>query len=113
MPAWIKTKTSYQMAFIRGLLDTDGCVYTDRHTIKEREYKNIGMAFTNRSLPLLLDFKETLESIGLHPTQKTKYTVFLRREEEIRRYFKVIGSSNPKHTNKVKMYFSLKNGGVA
>lgn len=106
MPAWVKTKKGYQTAFIKGLLDTDGCVYIDKHIIRGREYRNIGMAFTNRSLPLLADFKETLESYGFSPTQKTKYTVFLRRKEEIRRYFDFIGSSNPKHIRKVEAYFN-------
>lgn len=113
MPTWIKTRSAYKTAFIRGLFDTDGCVYTDTHRIKGREYKNIGIAFTNRSLPLLADFKKALESYGLHPTQKTKYTVFLRRKEDIHRYFDVIGSSNPKHTEKLLKYFSSKKGGVA
>ena len=113
IPKWILSRIKYRAAFIRGLFDTDGCVYIDRHRIKGKEYRNIGMAFTNRSLPLLADFKESLESYGLHPTQKTKYTVFLRRKEDIRRYFDVIGSSNPKHTEKLLKYFSSKKGGVA
>ncbi|MDO8486346.1 MAG: LAGLIDADG family homing endonuclease [Candidatus Staskawiczbacteria bacterium] len=108
MPKWVFSRKKHRLAFTRGAFDTDGCVYVDCHTIRGRLYKNIGIAFTNRSLPLLLDFKNTLESIGLHPTQKTKYTVFLRREAEIRIYFKVIGSSNPKHTRKVEQYFLSK-----
>ncbi len=112
MPEWIVARKKYRLAFIRGVFDTDGCIYTDHHTIRGRLYENLGMAFTNRSLPLLLDFKDTLESIGLHPTQKTKYTVFLRREKDIKTYFEVIGSSNPKHSQKVKKYFSHKKGGV-
>ncbi len=112
MPKWVKNKNGYRLAFTRGLFDTDGCIYIDKHIVKGYEYKNLGMAFTNRSLPLLSDFKETLESIGLHPTQKTKYTVFLRREKDIKTYFEVIGSSNPKHAQKVRKNFSLKKGGV-
>src|SRR3989344_38781 len=113
MPAWIRSRKKYRMAFVRGLFDTDGCVYVDTHHIKGKGYRNMGMAFTNRSLPLLIDFKEALESYGLHPTQKTKYTLFLRRKEDIRRYFGVIGSSNPKHAEKVLAYFSSQKGGAA
>jgi len=112
MPEWIKTKKSYRLAFTRGLMDTDGCVYTDKHKIKGREYKNLGMAFANRSLPLLADFKVTLESLGLRPTQKSQYRLFLRREKDIQGYFAAVGSSNPKHLQKVTKYFSQK-GGVA
>lgn len=112
MPLWVKRKRAYRHAFLKGLFDTDGCVYVDRHTHKGRIYKNIGMAFTNRSLPLLADFKAGLETLGLHPTQKTKYTVFLRREKEIELYFNFVGSSNPKHAGKVSRYFAEKRRGV-
>ena len=109
-PLWIRSRWGYQLAFLRGLFDTDGCVYVDAHKINGRTYNNVGMAFTNRSLPLLADFKGYLERMGLHPTQKTKYTVFLRRERDIQRYFAVVGSSNPKHLRKISVYFSLKGG---
>lgn len=112
MPPWVRRHKKYRVAFIRGLFDTDGSVYIDTHRISGREYKNIGMAFTNRSLPLLADFKQAVVLVGLHPTQKTQYTVFLRREKDIRRYFDVVGSSNPKHTRKVDRYFSSRHGGV-
>lgn len=113
IPAWIRARKSYNTAFVRGLFDTDGCVYVDSHQIRGRTYKNLGMAFTNRCAPLLADFKSSLEAIGLHPTQKTSFTVFLRRENDIRQYFAQIGSTNPKHTEKVAYYFSNKQGGVA
>lgn len=111
-PKWVMSNRSYKISFTRGLFDTDGCVFIDKHTIRGRTYRNPGIAFTNRSLPLLGHFKSILESIGLHPTQKTKYVVFLRREKDIRRYFEVIGSSNPKHLRKVTGYFSARPGGV-
>ena len=105
IPGWIKEKPMYRKAFVRGLFDTDGCVYLDTHRIDRKVYKNLGMAFANQSLPLLSFFKETLEFLGLHPTQKTKFRVFLRRKEDIRRYFDLIGSSNEKHLKKVRQYF--------
>lgn len=112
MPPWVRSRKKYRLAFVRGLFDTDGCVYIDTHRIRGRIYKNMGIAFTNRCLPLLAEFKATLESLGLHPTQKTKYVVFLRRKKDIRLYFDVVGSSNPKHLRKVEQYFSSRYGGV-
>ncbi|MHB8860327.1 MAG: LAGLIDADG family homing endonuclease [Minisyncoccota bacterium] len=114
IPEWIRTNTLYRKAFIRGLFDTDGCVYVDTHVYKQKIYKNLGMAFANQSLPLLYMFKESLESFGLNPTQKTEFRVFLRRREDIERYFDLVGSSNEKHFNKVHQHFlSLQKGGVA
>ena len=105
IPNWILKKSIYRKAFIRGLFDTDGCVYIDTHHYRKKVYENLGMAFANQSVPLLSFFKETLEFFGLHPTQKTKFRVFLRRKEEIRRYFDLVGSSNEKHLKKVRQYF--------
>jgi intein/homing endonuclease len=113
MPQWIRAREEFRTAFVRGLFDTDGCVYVDTHRIHGREYKNMGMVFTNRCHPLLKEFKATLERIGLHPTQKTKYAVFLRRKGDIKLYFDLIGSSNEKHLNKVRNYFLTSQGGVA
>lgn len=113
IPSWIQKKDLYRRAFVRGLFDTDGCVYLDTHRIGRKVYKNLGMAFANQSLPLLSFFKETLEFFGLHPTQKTEFRVFLRRKEDIQRYFNLVGSSNEKHLKKVHKYFASQTGGVA
>lgn len=104
IPIWINENRDYKKALVRGLFDTDGCVYLDTHIIKDRVYKNIGIAFTNRSLPLIEFFKSALFEIGFHPTQKTPFSVFLRREKEIIRYFEVIGTSNPKHRKRFELF---------
>ncbi|MCX6724100.1 MAG: LAGLIDADG family homing endonuclease [Candidatus Staskawiczbacteria bacterium] len=112
VPAWISKSGLFTKFCMRGLLDTDGCFYVDKHKYKDKIYLNSGINFTNRSLPLLNFFKDNLTKFGFHPTQKTKFSIFLRREEEVIRYFKEIGSSNPKHLNKFKRYFNDKSGGV-
>ncbi|MBU6232030.1 MAG: hypothetical protein KGI50_08070 [Patescibacteria group bacterium] len=104
IPIWIKQNRMYLHNFIRGLFDTDGCVYIDRHMIRGRSYAHLAISFTSRSLPLLSDFKHSLEQLGLHPTQKSKFAVFLRRREEINTYFAVVGSSNPKHLRKYRNF---------
>lgn len=106
VPRWVECDMKYRTAFIRGLFDTDGCVYIDVHRIRDKTYRNIGIALSNRSPRLLKAFKRHLIDIGLHPTQKTEYEVFLRRESEIRVYFDVVGSSNPKHVRKMRAFFS-------
>lgn len=111
-PDWIKRKKDFIIPCLRGLLDTDGCFYTDKHKHKKTIYLNCAVNFTNRSLPLLLFFKKNLEKFGFHPTQKTKFSLFLRRENEILKYFGMIGSSNPKHLKKFKFYFIKKYGRV-
>ena len=85
---------------------------TPKHLYKNKQYLNCGMNFTNRSLPILYFFKNKLEKFNFHPTQKTKFSIFLRREKEIIQYFQKIGSSNPKHLKKFKNYFKNKYGEV-
>jgi len=107
VPDWISAKPLWIKFCLKGLMDTDGCFYIDRHHVNKKTYLNPALVFTNRSLPVLNFFKKKIEKFGLHPTQKTKYSVFLRRKGEIIRYFKKIGSSNPKHLKKFSSY--LKN----
>lgn len=108
-PQWILANPLYTMRYVRGLFDTDGCVFVDNHTIRGKQYRNIGIAFTNYSKPLLECFKQCLESMGLHPTQKTANVVFLRRKNDVAQYFKLVGSSNEKHLNRYKSFLSSKN----
>ncbi len=108
IPTWIQRNRIFSRAFVRGLFDTDGCVYTDTHYYKEKVYKSVGMAFSNRSLPLLHFFKSVLWKEKMFPTQKSNFAVFLRRKADIEHYFKIIGTSNPKHTRRLSIAQKLR-----
>lgn len=112
VPFWIKKSKNFTKSCLRGLFDTDGCFYIDKHYYKDKVYHNCAMNFTNRSLPILFFFKTKLEQLGFHPTQNTKFSITLRKENEIIKYFQAIDSSNPKHLNKFKQYFKNKSGEV-
>lgn len=112
VPSWIKRSEEFTKSCLRGLFDTDGCFYIDEHRYKDKVYRNCAMNFTNRSIPVLLFFKEKLDQFGFHPTRNTKFSVFLRRENEIKKYFQEVGCSNPKHLNKFKEFFEEKYGEV-
>lgn len=112
VPNWITRNDLYSKYCLRGLFDTDGCFYIDRHKHKNNLYLNCAMNFTNRSIPLLNFFKNKLKKYSFHPTQKTSYSIFMRREDEIIRYFQEIGCSNLKHKSKYTKYFKRKYGRV-
>lgn len=112
VPVWIKKSDCFSKACLRGLFDTDGCFYIDKHYYKNKTYYNCAMNFTNRSLPILFFFKTKLKQLGFHPTHNTEFSVSLRRENEIIEYFKIVGSSNPKHLNKFKQHLKSRNGEV-
>lgn len=103
MPRWIKIDDKFKKACLRGLVDTDGSFYVDKHKIKNKYYFNPGIVFTNYSFPLFVSAKKILESLGYHPTGK-KRNLYLRKEYEIMRYFREIGSNNPKHIIKFKKF---------
>lgn len=105
VPDWIKRNKILATNCLRGLFDTDGCFYIDKHRYKGKVYHNCAMCFRNRSIPLLLFFKTQLEQLGFHPTRNTEFSITLRREDEIVTYFREIGSNNSKHTLKFNRFF--------
>ena len=112
VPQWIRSSSGYSSACLRGLMDTDGCFYVDRHRYKNKVYHNATLHFSNHSIPLLEFVEQSFKDIGLHSTTKTRQAVFLRREDEIAHYFTEIGSSNPKHERRYKHYRKMKQGEV-
>ena len=105
VPFWIKESKELTKSCLRGLFDTDGCFYVDKHYYKGKTYYNCAMCFRNRSLPVLTFFRTGLQQVGFHPTHNTRFSISLRREDEIIKYFQTIGSSNPKCSEKFKDYF--------
>ncbi|MEK7140843.1 MAG: hypothetical protein AAB815_03600 [Patescibacteria group bacterium] len=49
IPKWILRKRSYRKACIRGLVDTDGCMFVHVHRVRGKTYRNIGLSFTSYS----------------------------------------------------------------
>lgn len=101
-PTWVLKRPLFQKMFLRGLIDTDGTVYCDKHRIKGRDYASVCIAFTNASLPLLDFVETTLTDVGYHPTRWGR-NIRLRRRKDVLGYAKTIGFSNPKHARKIKV----------
>ena len=106
IPLWIFGSKIYLRNFIRGLFDTDGCVFMDKHRFHSKIYVHLGWTITSASVTLLADIFRALTILGYHPTWKelTQKSVYLRRQKEINRYFSEIGSSNPKHLQRFKSF---------
>ena len=96
IPLWIRCNRTFAIACLRGLVDTDGCVFTHRYRVKGTWYAYKKLSFTSASKPLLESVHDLLQELGFHPRTTAK-DVRLDRTEDIRRYFKIIGSHNPKH----------------
>ncbi|MBI4437805.1 hypothetical protein HY631_02535 [Candidatus Uhrbacteria bacterium] len=101
VPTWVLGSDSYKRAFLRGLFDTDGCLFLDRHRIKDKLYRHIGWTITSASQDFRKQIMLLLRNLGFSPTcRPSQHAVFLRRQHEITRYFNVLGSSNQKHLNR-------------
>lgn len=108
IPRWVTEEAAYSKQCLRGLFDTDGCVYLDKHNYKGRIYYNLGLSFSSSSENLLISYGMGLKKLGLHPTFSSRNSVVLRRANEIKIFFDVVGTSNPKHRKRYTEFLRLR-----
>jgi len=89
VPEWIKSSEEYVRKCLKGLIQTDGCIYTDRG------YKMI--MFTNNSEALARSTFELFCLLGFNPTfnghrngHLNKYDVRLARKAEVSRALRIL-----------------------
>lgn len=108
-PVWVWQDLEFQKDCVRGLMDTDGGCYFHTHTTNGLTYKNFGMCFTNHSLPIVQSVAKVLKSLGLKFSLVNKKTqIYIYSFEEIKKYFGLIGSNNPKNWRKFNYYLNQK-----
>ncbi len=107
VPHWIWINNNFSKSCLRGLIDTDGCVYSHNHKSYGHDYFNIGINFSNKSIPILKFVYETLKSLNFHP-KIFENGVNLYREEEVRRYSREIKFRNPHHKHRLDNFLKKK-----
>lgn len=112
VPNWIFENEEYTRACLRGLIDTDGGVFSHSHIVNGISCFNFGLCFGNRSIPLLDFVHKSLDSFGFTPKRK-KYNIYLHREPEVRKYADIIGFHNTHHSQRLTSFILKKKGGVA
>lgn len=101
IPSWVIKNFDYEKAFVRGLVDTDGCLYIHRHTIKGALYRNIGLCFTSFSEKLVFSVATTLRKNGIKFSVTDKgRRIYLYSSQSVVKYLDTFESSNPRITNK-------------
>ncbi len=108
IPQWIYSRISFQKACMRGLMDTDGCIFSERHKIKGKLYCYPRLSLVSASAPLRQSVCSILEKLDFSPKIRNNRSVQLESKEDIIRYFRYIQSHNPKHLQR----WSRMNGGV-
>jgi hypothetical protein len=101
MPWWIKNDARLARACVRGLVDTDGCVFRHTYLSKGRRYAYTKLSFTSYSRNLRVSVADVLYKNGMRP-RITGKDVRLDRAQDVSRYFKIFGSSNPKHLKRYR-----------
>ena len=101
IPDWIKQKSTFTIACIRGLIDTDGSIFAHTYISKGRNYSYKKLSFTSASESLVHSVYSLLSELGFHPRiSHNGKDVRLESVADMKRYFEVISSHNPKHLNR-------------
>lgn len=108
IPKWIKGDKSLKISCVKGLMDTDGCIFNECHRINEKKYCYPRLSFVSASKKLRPSVFRILEELGFSPKIRGNRAVQLENREEILRYFKLIGTSNFNHKKRFRFIF----GGV-
>ncbi len=97
IPEWIQVKKTYRKACVRGLMDTDGCLYIHDHQVLQKRYRNIGLCFSSHASGILNGVAAIFEEFGIIPHITNKGTrIYLYSEHAVARYLAVFGTSNPR-----------------
>jgi len=97
IPRWIKNNQKFMIACIRGLIDTDGCIFEHRYKVNDKWYNYKKLCFTSYSKPLRQSVFNILKNNGLNPRFAANRDVRLDSIKDIQKYFQLISSHNPKH----------------
>ena len=92
VPSWIKDKEEYEKRCLRGLVDTDGCIYT-----QSRDSRTI-VRFKNKSKPLLTDFKEMCRNLNIKPSNGGEYSVQVASQTEVRKFIEKVEPIKARNT---------------
>lgn len=99
IPRWIFSNEKLVLACLRGIFDTDGGIFLERHTIRKKTCEYMRMSFVSASPKLVESIYKALTQFGFSATIRYR-RVNLERFTDINRYFTIVGSSNPKHVAK-------------
>ncbi len=97
IPGWVKKKREYMIACIRGLVDTDGCVFTHKYKVNGSWYSYKKISFASASKPLLKSVQQFFQEQGFYARINGNHDVRIENREYVKRYFKIFGTHNSKH----------------
>jgi hypothetical protein len=113
IPDWIQCSKVYSAACVRGIYDTDGCFFLEKHYYKDKFYSYPRVNFVTGSPKLSKSIYRILFNLKLEPRiRRDGIAIQLENKAKICNYFRTVGTHNPKHWNKFIRFFQEYNGGV-
>lgn len=98
IPLWIRENQEYLKVFIRGLIDTDGCVFR----LSKKDPNILRISYKSANVSLSNVYREGLLKLGYHPSKVIYRNVFLTRKADTQRYIQEIGFRNTKHLRRLE-----------
>jgi len=108
IPNWIYLKKGYQLACVRGLVDTDGCIFNECHRIKGKKYCYPRLSFVSASLALRKSVHKILTILDFSPKIRNNRSVHIESRAEIIRYFREVGTRNAKHKKRFEKFVGMR-----
>jgi len=111
IPQIFLTKDEFKIAVVRGIFDTDGCVYLQKKYGKlypRLEIATISFKLAEQLTYLLNEFGIRTTMYGASNSQEgnrmQSYKVNIRGIEMLDKFFKIIKPANPKHIKKYNLF---------
>lgn len=101
IPSWIKNNKKFSVACLRGLFDTDGCVFYHRYKVNRKQYVYKKISFTSHSKPLLCSVLKILKNLNIGARiTKSGQDVRIDAQRDVKEYVEVVDFHNQKNLKK-------------
>lgn len=103
LPLWVFQSRQTQIGAVRGLFDTDGCVYSHRYKAGSTLYYYPKIAFTSYSPVIRKQFFDLLVLLGFRP-REYGMRVHLYSQDETLKYYREVGTHNLWHQGRFEKF---------
>jgi len=103
IPSWVFKRKGFICSCVRGLFDTDGCIYRKYGVYAQIQFKFACKELTESIRKALLSLKfNPTRMMEEHHNSKIAWKFYLTRQKEIDLFFRVIKPANEKNTERYK-----------
>ena len=106
VPAWVQHDKQYAKACIRGIFDTDGCIFQEKHNFGHKTYSYPRWSIVSSSPYLRESVCRILKDLEFSPKIRNNRSVNLESLVDISKYFKRVirETNNPKHLGRFRKF---------